>query len=252
MDYEEENFSQNRKKYGTGLIVTLVCAILIVVGAAWFAISRFDKKGQMSSEPSTSGTDMESDVSSVTSKTEKEYEDITSSYNDIVSDAESFVESEIDMAEDSVESTKETAENVSSVPYTAKSYSMPVEGEIIKEFNDKQLQYSKTLGDMRMHYGIDIACKAETSVSACSDGKVLNIEDSSTLGTVLTLVIGDGLTAKYAALKDIKVEIGDSVKIGDILGVTATVPAECNEEEHLHFELYKNNSPVDPIKELGL
>ncbi len=243
MDYEEKNFSSNKKKFSTSLIVTITVAIIIIAGAAWFAISRYNDTSEISEIDPNSTPKLTSDIDSVTSDIKEEYDDITSSYNDIVSEVESKIE-------EPMESAEETGENVSSVPYS-QNFCKPVEGEILTEFSDKQLQYSNTFGDMRMHYGIDMLCKNGTSISACGDGKVLNIEESSQYGTVLTLEIGNGLTAKYSSLKDIKFKIGDTVKAGDILGVASTIPAECNDPEHIHLEIYKNNKPVDPLKALG-
>ncbi len=243
MDYEEKNFSDNRKKFSTSLIVTITVAIIIIAGAAWFAISRYNDTSKITKINPSSSPKLTSDIDSVASDIKEEYEDITSSYNDIVSDVESKIEKP-------VESVAQTGDKVSSVPYST-NFCKPVEGEILTEFSDKQLQYSKTFGDMRMHYGVDILCGNGTSVSACGDGKIINIEESGHYGTVLTMELGNGLTAKYSSLADIKFKIGDTVKAGDIIGVASTIPAECNDPEHIHLEVYKNNKPVDPLKALG-
>ncbi len=255
MDYEENNFSSNKRKFSTSLIVTIVVAILIVAGIAWFALSKYtsgdslgdtvsDIKSDMGSMYDDAVSRVESGVNSLTSEIKEEYNSMTSSYNDTVSRAESNVSS--------LEEMTPTAENVSSVPYTPPAFTMPVEGEILKDFSAKELQYSKTFGDMRLHSGIDIACKNGTAVSACGNGKVLTVEENGIYGTVLTLDIGNGLTAKYSSLADLKVKAGDKVKSGDILGSTATVPAECNDEEHLHFEVYNDGIAVSPLEELKL
>lgn len=255
MKYEEDNFSTEQKKTSTGLIIAIAVAILIVAAAAWFAISRYNKGNGMGSAVSdiksnmgsmyenvksdiTSMTsDIRSDFNSLTSDIKSEYEDITSSYNENISD--------------NMSDAQPTGDNVSSVPYS-KTFAKPCEGEILKKFSDKELLYSKTFGDMRLHSGIDIACKKGTSVSACGDGKILSIDESSQYGTVVSIDLGNGITAKCASLTDLKVKAGDKIKAGDILGVTATIPAECNDEEHLHFEVFKNGVAVDPLEALDL
>ena len=105
---------------------------------------------------------------------------------------------------------------------------------------------------MRIHTGLDIACADGTAVSACSDGKVLSVEDTAFLGTVVTVDHGSGITAKYAALKDIKVKAGDKVAAGDIIGATASIPCECADQSHLHFEIYKDGHITEPLKALGM
>ena len=129
---------------------------------------------------------------------------------------------------------------------------MPVGGEVIKDYSEKQLQSSATYGDMRIHTGIDIACEDGTSVSAAGDGKVTAFEESSSLGTTVTIDHGNGITTKYAALKNVKVKEGDKVTAGDIIGTVTTVPGECADQSHLHFEVFKNGHSAAPLSTLGL
>lgn len=249
LKYEEDN----QKNSSTGLIIAIVVAIVIIIAAAWFALSRYNANNGMGdavsdiksnmgsmyedikSDVTSTVSDIVSDTESVVSRVESEYNDIVSSYNSSVSDI-----------------AEPTGDNVSSVPYSSADFSKPTQGEILKNFSDKELQYSKTFGDMRLHSGIDIACDKGTAVSACGDGKILNIDESSQYGTVVTLELTGGLTAKYSSLEGLKVKVGDSVKAGDVLGVTATVPAECNDKEHLHFEVYKDGIAADPFEALNL
>ena len=249
MKYEEDRISRNDDKKSTGLIIAIAIAIIIVALAAWFALSRLnsggmgdmvsDIKSELSSVYDDTKSDIKSEFNSLTSDIKSEYNDLTSSYT---SDITSITSSG---------STMPTGDNVSSVPYE-KTFTLPCEGKILKAFSDKELVYSKTFGDMRLHSGVDIACKKGTSVSACGDGKIIGIDESSQYGTVVSLELSDGITAKYASLKDLKVKLGDKVKSGDILGVTTTVPAECNDEDHLHFEIYKDGIATDPFEALNL
>ncbi len=249
MKYEEDHISRNDDKKSTGLIIAIAIAIIIVALAAWFALSRLnsggmgdmvsDIKSELSSVYDDTKSDIKSEFNSLTSDIKSEYNDLTSSYT---SDITSITSSG---------STMPTGDNVSSVPYE-KTFTLPCEGKILKAFSDKELVYSKTFGDMRLHSGVDIACKKGTSVSACGDGKIIGIDESSQYGTVVSLELEGGITAKYASLKDLKIKLGDKVKSGDILGVTTTVPAECNDEEHLHFEIYKDGIATDPFETLNL
>ena len=256
MKYDET--SHDSKKFSTGLIITIALALLIVAGAAWFALSRYNSDNPLDDAVSDIKSDMgslysriessvdsatseiKSDISSVTSEISSdinsEYHDITSSYNDTKPN----------------NSAAPTGDNVSSVPFEASAFTKPAEGDILKDFSATQLQYSKTYGDMRLHSGIDIACKNGTSISACADGKVLSVEESQTLGTVVTIDHGNDITAKYCSIENLKIKKGDSVKAGDIIGTSATVPCECNDEEHIHFEVYKDGVAVSPFKTLGL
>ena len=198
MKYEEDRISRNDDKKSTGLIIAIAIAIIIVALAAWFALSRLnsggmgdmvsDIKSELSSVYDDTKSDIKSEFNSLTSDIKSEYNDLTSSYT---SDITSITSSG---------STMPTGDNVSSVPYE-KTFTLPCEGKILKAFSDKELVYSKTFGDMRLHSGVDIACKKGTSISACGDGKIIGIDESSQYGTVVSLELSDGITAKYASLK---------------------------------------------------
>ena len=253
LKYEEDN----QKKSSTGLIIAIVVAIVIIIAAAWFALSRYNGNNGMGDAVSDIKSNMGSMYEDVISDVNSTVSDIASDIGDGINSVVSRVESEYDSTVSSYNSNvsdiaEPTGDNVSSVPYSSADFSKPAEGEILKNFSDKELQYSKTFGDMRLHSGIDIACDKGTSVSACGDGKILNIDESSQYGTVVTLELTGGLTAKYSSLTNLKVKVGSTVKAGDVLGVTATVPAECNDKEHLHFEVYKDGIAVDPFEALNL
>lgn len=233
-----QGFSTKKSKFGTGFYMVIACCLLIIGAASWFALSNYAKEENTPDIQNSS-----------------EYQDKASSY------IESETESSIQSTPSS--STEDVAEQVSDEPYSSeqatseikeevKAFAMPIEGKILKDYSDTQLQYSATYGDMRLHSGIDIACQKGTSVSACSDGTVLSVENSSTLGNVLTIDHGNGIVIKYAALDDITLKQGDTVKVGDIIGTVTTVPSECSEESHLHIEVIENEKTVSPLEILSV
>lgn len=262
MKYEEDNFSSERKRNtGTSLIVVIICVLLIAAAVAWFALSRYNSNpvddvvsqvesnlnpivSSIESQIESTTSEIRSDIDSTVSRIESEYNNGMASYND----NESSVSSKIGTTSE----TAPTGETISSVPYSTTAFCKPVEGEILKDFSENELQYSKTFGDMRIHSGIDIACEKGTAVSSCADGTVLSIEESNQLGTTVTIDHGNGITAKYSALETIKVKAGETVTAGDIIGNVTIIPAECNDQDHLHLELYKNGIAVSPLKALGL
>lgn len=230
-----ERYSGSKKGNSTGIYILIACCLLIVGGAAWFALSN------MADTPSTKPNDEPS--------RENSYDNGTSSYTESVEDR---VETPI--------ITENVAESVENEPYSSveetapkeESYCMPVEGEVIKHYNLEQLQYSTTYGDMRIHSGIDIACKNGTAVSSCGDGVVKTIENSAELGTTVVIDHKNGLTFKYSALKELKVEVGSRVKTGDIIGTVTTIPSECNDQNHIHLEALKDGKSISPLKALDL
>ena len=110
------------------------------------------------------------------------------------------------------------------------------------------LQFSQTFGDMRLHPAVDIACKEGVLIGSLTSGKVISVEESASLGNVVTIDHGDGLIVKYAAIKDCKVKAGDTVKSGDLIGAVGTIPSECSDQSHLHIEATQNGKAISILK----
>lgn len=92
----------------------------------------------------------------------------------------------------------------------------------------------------KAHLGLDFAMPKDTPLRTIENGvieKVINIPDG--IGKAVYVRWVDGKTAIYGHMNDITVRIGDTVKIGDLLGYsgnTGNVVGE-NGGYHLHFAL---------------
>ncbi len=222
-------YSQKKKGNSAFYITIALCLVLVGV-AAWFAFTNVDS-GEIEK--------MESQTSNPPIKTEE--------YN---SAPESYTESEQEIP------PQPTDEEVKNEEYTSKpqptkkqkSYCLPINGEIQKDFSTKALQYSATYGDMRIHAAVDIACTEGTLVSAVTDGKIEAIEETSDLGKTVTIDHGDGLIIKYCGLKNITVEKDKPIKMGDSIGAVGTIPCESSDQIHLHIECYQNGKSVSILK----
>ena len=49
-----------------------------------------------------------------------------------------------------------------------------------------------------------------------------------------------------------KVKAGDKVAAGDIIGSVTSIPGECADQSHLHFEITKDGHSAEPLGTLGL
>ena len=125
---------------------------------------------------------------------------------------------------------------------------MPVNGEIITEFSKDQLIYSETLEEWRAHPGIDIQAKAGTNVIAALDGTVSKVYEDSLWGKTIIIDHGDGLETKYSNLGTLEmVKPGIEVRQGDnISTIGKSAQIELLMDEHLHFEVIKNQKTADP------
>lgn len=232
MKYTEEKLEE-RKKLKKGFVSVSVAALLIIGSASYFAVENY-----RSGIPETDKKPSD----------EQSYQDNDSSYTE--NEPDEFISYDAEEEVDDVPYEQETQTETEKVP--ASSYSMPVEGEVLKKFSLSELQYSKTMFDMRLHTGVDIACKEGSNIHSMSDGTVLYVDDTADYGKTVTIKHSDEITIKYAAFKTVKVKQGDTVKMGDILGTSGTAPIECKDEAHIHIELTKNGVPCDALEELGL
>lgn len=111
-------------------------------------------------------------------------------------------------------------------------------------------RYHIETGKEIMHYGIDLVGGGETVVTMLP-GVVEYVGNLGTgLGTFIVInhgyYKGAPLLTRYGHLKETTVEIGDTVTNGERIGLVgqsgqALLP-------HLHFEVWENETPVDPLK----
>ena len=128
------------------------------------------------------------------------------------------------------------------------SFSMPVEGEISKDFAKDSLVYSETLKEWVTHMGIDIKAEKTTVVKAAESGSIKSIKNDPRYGLTVVIDHGDGYQTIYANLltSEFVVE-GETVEKGQSIGTVGnTAVFEIADEPHLHFEILKESIPQDP------
>ena len=84
---------------------------------------------------------------------------------------------------------------------------------------------------------------------AADDGTVTAVYDDDYLGTVVVVSHDADISTRYASLMaDPDVQVGDVVSAGDVIGrVGNTALLETKEPSHLHFEVFQNGIPADPM-----
>lgn len=158
--------------------------------------------------------------------------------DDPVINEESGVDAEVDISQD--------------LPKTM--FYRPVQGEIIKNHSMDALVFSETMGDYRVHAGIDIAAEAGADVVSFADGVIASIEEDYFYGMTVSITHADGAVSFYKNLDSTlaeNIKVGSSVSAGQIIGTVGnTARIENAEAPHLHFELTVNGVLVDPEPEL--
>ncbi len=99
-------------------------------------------------------------------------------------------------------------------------------------------------GVERMHDGMDLAAPTGTSVRAAAPGTVTFAGRRGGYGLLVIVDHGDGMETRYAHQSRLDVQPGDTVGAGDQLGAVGATGLATG--PHLHFELRRNGTPVDP------
>ncbi|MBP2072468.1 M23 family metallopeptidase [Thermoanaerobacterium butyriciformans] len=132
---------------------------------------------------------------------------------------------------------------------TKLSLMKPVNGDVIMEFAVTKLTYSKTLDEWTTHKGVDLKADLGTEVVAAMGGVVTKVYSDSRLGNTVEIKNGAYIT-RYSNLDDnINVKVGQTVEKGSTIGkVGKTAKFEIAEDPHVHFELLKDGTYIDPMQ----
>lgn len=130
-----------------------------------------------------------------------------------------------------------------------KGFLLPLEGEIVGEYEVDSMQWSDVLEQWRIHSGIDIAAPQGCVVYAAQDGVVESAYEDALMGNVIVLRHEDGYKTIYMGLKTLSlVEPGQDVERGQaISSVGDTALAEKDLGSHLHYEVWLNGEAIEPI-----
>ncbi len=133
------------------------------------------------------------------------------------------------------------------LPFTGK-FTLPLGTDILKDYSHGEMVSSKTMGDWRVHNGIDFTGGKNSQVLAIQNGTVKAVYTDEMWGTVVEIDHGNTMTAKYCGLKaGTTPKKGETVKNGQEIGELASIPVEAADGLHLHLEITVNGSTVDPL-----
>lgn len=151
-----------------------------------------------------------------------------------------------------VESSEEDKEVSSVLDKELPKFSAPIDNVVIKGYSDNVPVFSYTMNDYRTHDGLDFAASPGTPVLSAADGVICEIKDDPMMGATIAVQHSGGAITKYKGLSVDSLDmhnIGDSVKMGDVIGAVGdTALIESAEESHLHFEMTIEGEHVDPAE----
>ena len=97
----------------------------------------------------------------------------------------------------------------------------------------------------RHHFGMDIAAKQGTPVSAATDGYVVYAGWTYDDGNLLILSHGSGYLTVYKHAQMILKTVGTSVRRGEVVALLGS-SGRTSLGPHLHFEVWKDGVPQNP------
>lgn len=107
-------------------------------------------------------------------------------------------------------------------------------------------------GGTRLHQGIDIKAPRGTPVRAVAAGTIkYSTADSGRCGVEVSVAHSAGWRSVYCHLDQAAVRVGDTVTRGQIIGTVGNTGNARTTTPHLHFELRRNDIPVDPQRLIG-
>lgn len=112
-------------------------------------------------------------------------------------------------------------------------FATPVVGVISQNFNKKN------------HSGIDVVTKKNTAVKACLSGTVIYSGYSHKDGHILIIDHSNNFVSVYKHNKHALKKTGAKIRSGDPIAIVGNT-GENSDGPHLHFELWYNQSPVNP------
>jgi len=99
------------------------------------------------------------------------------------------------------------------------------------------------------HEGIDFAVPVGTPVLASTGGVVVYAGERGSYGNLVTIQSPDGIETRYAHLSALNVAKGDAVTAGQEIAKSGNTGLSTG--PHLHFEVRKGGTPIDPKTMLG-
>lgn len=102
------------------------------------------------------------------------------------------------------------------------------------------------LGTPAHHSGMDFRAPTGTAIRATGAGVVVSAGWNGGYGRMVEVDHGDGLATRYAHLKSIDVQPGQTIAAGAVIGKAGSSGRSTG--PHLHYEIRKNGDAVDPLR----
>ncbi len=120
--------------------------------------------------------------------------------------------------------------------------------KVLIDYSMDRTTYFATLNQYKCSNGLVLGSEVGTAVQAAANGKVLSVTENAETGLTVTMDLGNGYEAIYGQLKDVRVDAGQTLEKGVILGyVEDPTKYFVKEGSNLYFAMKKDGAYVDPM-----
>lgn len=116
----------------------------------------------------------------------------------------------------------------------------PIDAGLLKNYFGQQINNSTNT--LFFNSGIDISISKNSRVFSIADGIVTLTGESPFYGKIIIIMHDNNFRSVYACLTDIIVKTGDKVRLNHLIARTG----QNSEGQLLHFELWHNETPLNP------
>ena len=136
---------------------------------------------------------------------------------------------------------KSTSAPVASAPAASSSKTVATTGnKAVAEKNNAPAEADQ----MQFHKGLDIAVAYGSDVIATAAGTVIFSGQKGGYGNCVIVSHGNGLATLYGHLSQLVAKVNEKVKVGQVIAKSGNSGRSTG--PHLHYEVHKNNTPVNP------
>ena len=139
-----------------------------------------------------------------------------------------------------IEQQKEEEERLQALPSIngIKLAVTPVEGKITSRYGVSSRIRKST------HTGLDISATQGTDIKVVADGTVTAASYNGSYGNLIKIDHGNGVETWYAHTSKMYVQVGDTVKAGDVIAAVGSTGNSTG--PHLHLEIRVNGEDINP------
>lgn len=124
----------------------------------------------------------------------------------------------------------------------------PASGNVLIKYSMDATVYFATLQQYKYNPGVVVQAAEGDTITVGASGVVTEVFYDEELGNGVKVDIGRGYIATYGQLKDIQVQTGSIVEVGNVLGyVAAPTKYYSVEGTNAYFSLEKDGVPVNPF-----